>query len=337
MKENRETEILKWAQDVLTIEAEGILTVRDQLDDNFVKAIELIALCSGRVITAGIGKSGIIARKIAATLSSTGTPAFFLHPVEALHGDLGVVRSEDIMLAISNSGETTELLEMIRIVKPLGITIIAFTGNKYSRMAKLSDLVINVSVPREACPFGLAPTTSTTAALAMGDALAVSLARLKNFNEEDFRNYHPGGHLGQRLKVPVVQLMRKGTDIPSVCENTMMKDVVDEMNRKGMGATLVMSPTGKLKGIFTDGDLRRALTKWGNTLNEKTVEEVMTLNPKTVSVDASVADALQIMEQFLITVLPVIDDRGKVIGILHLHDLLGKGQIQFRLSNKDIE
>ncbi len=333
MTESVNNDVLRWGRDVLSIEAEGILTVRNKLDDNFVKAVDIIFACKGRVITSGIGKSGIIARKIAATLSSTGTPAFFLHPVEALHGDLGMVRSEDVLLTISNSGETVELVEMIKVVKPLGIKIITLTGNPVSSIARISNVVINVGVPREACAFGLAPTTSTTAALATGDAIAVALTRKKDFNEEDFHNYHPGGHLGQRLKVPVVQLMRKGADIPAVVEGAGMENVVGEMNLKGMGATLVVGQDGKLKGIFTDGDLRRAITKWGKDLYSKKIDDVMTSNPKTILVDASVADALQVMERFLITVLPVVDKHGDVVGILHLHDLLGKGQIQFRLSS----
>ncbi len=261
--------VLDWGRNVLTIEAEGILTVRDKLDDSFVKAVDMIFACKGRVITSGIGKSGIIARKIAATLSSTGTPAFFLHPVEALHGDLGMVRSEDVLLTISNSGETVELVEMIKVIRPLGVRIITLTGNPTSSVARMSDVVINVGVPREACAFGLAPTTSTTAALATGDAIAVALTRKRDFSERDFHNYHPGGYLGQRLKVPVVQLMRKGEDIPSVVEGTGMEGVVEEMNLKGMGATLVVEQNGRLKGIFTDGDLRRAITRWGRICTVK--------------------------------------------------------------------
>jgi len=333
----RDARILEWAKEALTIEAEGILAVREKIGAEFEKAIELFARCQGRVITTGIGKSGIVARKIAATLSSTGTPAFFLHPVEALHGDLGMVRGEDIILAISNSGETTELFEMIRAVKPLGILVVTLAGNLNSRLARLSDVVIDVGVPREACAFGLAPTASTTAALAVGDALAVVLTRKKNFNINDFRNFHPGGHLGRRLMVPVVQLMKRGENIPKVVVGASMEEVIDEMNRKGLGATLVMDKEGKLMGIFTDGDLRRAITRWGSELYERVIEDVMTRDPKTVTVDSSVADALQIMERFLITVLPVISEQGSVEGILHLHDLLGKGQVEFRITNQVIE
>lgn len=325
--------ILDTAITVLTIEAEGICTVRERLGQSFIEAVNILLRCTGRVITSGIGKSGIIARKIAATLSSMGTPSFFLHPVEALHGDLGMVRSEDVIIAISNSGETSELNEMIRVVKPLEIKIIALTGDELSTLAKHSDVVINVAVPREACSFGLAPTASTTATLAIGDALAVVLARKKNFGLEDFRHIHPGGHLGQRLKIPVRDLMRTGGDIPKVFPRSPMKIVIEEMNQKGLGATLVTTRQGELTGIFTDGDLRRAITHWGIRLYEKTVDDVMTPNPKIISQDSAVADALHIMERYLITVLPVVVPGHRVVGILHLHDLLGKGKVQFRLTD----
>ncbi|SFM97494.1 KpsF/GutQ family sugar-phosphate isomerase [Thermodesulforhabdus norvegica] len=329
----KSSDLLELAREVLSIEAEGILTVRKRLGKSFEEAIALLLNCKGRVITCGIGKSGIIARKIAATLSSMGTPSFFLHPAEALHGDLGMVRPEDVIIALSNSGETGELNQMIRAVKPLDVKIIAITGDPLSTLAKLSDIVIDVAVPREACSFGLAPTTSTTAALAMGDALAVVLAREKNFGPEEFRTIHPGGHLGQRLKIPVRDLMKTGGDIPLVLPGTSMDKAIEEMNVKGLGATLVVNCENKLLGIFTDGDLRRAITKWGYKLYELVIDEVMTKEPKTISPDSAVADALQIMERHLITVLPVVIPGDQVVGILHLHDLLGKGKVQFRLTD----
>lgn len=325
--------VIKWAKEVISIEAEALFTVRDRLGKEFIHVISIVEGCRGRIITTGIGKSGIIARKIAATLSSTGTPAFFLHPSEALHGDLGMVRSEDVLLIVSNSGETDEICQVIRILKPLGIKVVALTGNKHSRIATLSDAVIDVSVPREACPLGLAPTSSTTASLAVGDAIAVVLAKLRNFNSRDFHRFHPGGHLGQRLRVPLKEIMRKGDAIPWVDYEDPIPRAIEEMNDKGLGATLVCNKEKKLCGIFTDGDLRRAITKWGKNLYERRVYEVMTHQPKTILDDRFVSDALEIMERYLITVLPVVDERGTVEGIIHLHDLLGKGKIQFTLND----
>lgn len=324
--------VIDWAKEVLSIEAEALFAVRDRLGKEFIQAVLFIEKCRGRVITTGIGKSGIVARKVAATLSSTGTPAFFLHPSEALHGDLGMVRSEDVLLIISNSGETDEICQVIKVLRPLGIMVITLTGNKHSRIAGLSDVVIDISVPREACPLGLAPTSSTTASLAVGDAIAVVLAKLKNFDSKDFHRFHPGGHLGQRLRVPLREIMRKGDDIPWVNSEDPISEAIEEMNKKGLGATLVRNNIKKLCGIFTDGDLRRAITRWGKTLYERKVLEVMTHQPKTILKDCFVSDALEIMERHLITVLPVVDKKGCVEGIIHLHDLLGKGKIQFTLS-----
>ncbi|MCX7823027.1 MAG: KpsF/GutQ family sugar-phosphate isomerase [Syntrophobacterales bacterium] len=325
--------VIDWAKEVLLTEAEAILSVKDRLGKEFAQAVFIIEKCSGRVITAGIGKSGIVARKVAATLSSTGTPAFFLHPSEALHGDLGMVRSEDVLLIISNSGETNEICQVIQVLKPLGVKIITLTGNKHSRIATLSDVVIDVSVPREACPLGLAPTSSTTASLAVGDAIAVTLAKLKNFNFRDFHRFHPGGHLGQRLRVPLREIMRQGESIPWVASEDPVSKAIDEMNAKGLGATLVHNGVNRLCGIFTDGDLRRAITKWGRSLYERKVYDVMTHRPKTILKDSFVSDALEMMERHLITVLPVVDERGIVEGIIHLHDLLGKGKIQFTMND----
>lgn len=321
-------EILRIAQDVLKIEAEGILHLLDHLGTSFVTAVQWIYQASGRIIVTGIGKSGVVGRKIVATLSSTGTPALFMHPVEAMHGDLGMVRKEDLVLALSNSGETEELNIIFPSLQNIGTRTIALTGNLNSTLARFCDLAIYTGVPREACPFGLAPTASTTAMLAMGDALAVALIKMRNFQAQDFRRYHPGGHLGERLKVAIRELMRRGDEIPVVIEHISVHEALEEMNHKGMGATLVLAKDKKLVGIFTDGDLRRAMNNFDD-LSDKRMYHVMTPNPRTITIDRSVAEALEIMEQHLITVLPVVNELGTLQGILHLHDLLGKGKIQF--------
>jgi len=269
---------------------------------------------------------------VVATLSSTGTPALFIHPVEAMHGDLGMVRSEDIVLALSNSGETDELNVILPALKNIGTRIIAFTGNLTSTLAHYSDLAIYTGVPREACPLGLAPTASTTAQLAMGDALAVALIKLRDFKVQDFQRYHPGGHLGERLQVPLYEVMRQGPDIPTVVREAPVPDALVEMSRKELGATLIVGPQQELLGIFTDGDLRRALNRFPD-LAQRCIHEVMTPRPRSIQADRSVAEALEMMEQYLITVLPVVDAAGHLEGILHLHDLLGKGRIRFTRTN----
>lgn len=321
-------EILEIAKEVLSIEAEGILHLVDRISDDFAKAVKWIFAAKGRVIVTGIGKSGIVGRKIVATLSSTGTPSLFIHPVEAMHGDLGMVRGEDIVLALSNSGETDELNIILSSLRAIGTRIIAFTGNLSSTLAQYSDLAIYTGVPREACPLGLAPTASSTAQLAMGDALAVALIKLRNFQIQDFQRYHPGGHLGERLQVPLYEVMRQGNDIPKVYPDTPVPAALEEMSQKELGATLIISSEDDLLGIFTDGDLRRALNQFPN-LSSMTIGEVMTPRPRFIRSDRSVAEALELMEQYLITVLPVVDGRGRLQGILHLHDLLGKGKIRF--------
>jgi len=321
-------EILQIAVDVLRIEAEGLLHLLDTVDEAFAVAVEWVFEARGRVIVTGIGKSGIVGRKIVATLSSTGTAALFIHPVEAMHGDLGTVRGEDIVLALSNSGETSELNDILPSLKSIGTRIIAFTGNLHSTLARYSDLAIYTGVPREACPLGLAPTASTTALLAMGDALAVALIRLRNFQAQDFHRNHPGGHLGEQLKVPLREVMSRGGAIPMISGDVPVPEALKEMSRKGMGATLVVGENRELLGIFTDGDVRRALNEHGD-LSRKSIYQVMTPKPRSISSDRSVADALEIMERYLITVLPVVDGAGRLQGILHLHDLLGKGKIRF--------
>lgn len=322
-------ELLRIAREVLHIEAEGILHLVEHLDESFALAVQWIFGVRGRVIVTGIGKSGIVARKIVATLSSTGTPALFIHPVEAMHGDLGMVRSEDLVLALSNSGETDELNIMFPSLRNIGTRIIALTGNLDSTLSHFSDLAIYTGVPREACPLGLAPTASTTAMLAMGDALAVALIKMKNFQAQDFRRYHPGGHLGERLQVPLREVMRFGAAIPRVFDDTPVENALEEMNRKGMGATLVVAgESQRLLGIFTDGDLRRAIKKFSD-LSKKRIHQVMTPNPRSIIVHCSVAEAIEMMEHYQVTVLPVVDTGGNLLGILHLHDLLGKGKIRF--------
>ncbi len=319
---------IKQAIEVLKIEAEGILKLADRIDDNFTKLVELIYNSDGRLIVSGIGKSGIVGRKIVATLNSTGTRSLFLHPAEAMHGDLGVVGPEDIFLALSNSGETDELSSLLPSVRKIGCKIIAFTGDKNSTLAKNSDVVLDVGVEREACPLGLAPTASSTALLAMGDALAVVLLNKKHFNTSDFKKIHPGGTLGQRLSSKVKDIMLTGTSIPRVTEGTSLRDAVREINRLELGAAFVVSHDDILLGIITDGDLRRFLAK-NESISGKSIEDVITKNPRTVSLDSPAYDALNLMEKYQITVLPITDSHGRVRGILHLHDILGKGEFKF--------
>ena len=319
---------IELAREVLAIEAEAIAALSPRIGENFEKAVGLIMRCPTRVIIAGIGKSGIIGQKIAATLNSTGTPAFFLHPVEAMHGDLGIVDGRDVVLAISYSGETLELNTLIASLKNRGTPIIAMTGNSASRLALSADVVLDIAVPREACPLGLAPTASTTATLAMGDALAVVLLDRKKFKDSDFRRNHPGGSLGDRLKVEVADVMLTGERIPQVSEETTVTEAIEVLNQKNLGAVLVVSPSKKVIGILTDGDFRR-LFAGRNLSDTMAVARVMTRNPKAVHQNQLAADALSIMQQHEVTILPVIDREDRLLGILHLHDLLGKGE--FRL------
>ncbi len=326
----RKKEILERAKEILQTEKLGLEEVSKNLDSSFVQALELILNIKGRVVVTGVGKSGIIGRKISATLSSTGTPSFFLHPVEALHGDLGMVTSEDILLAISYSGNTLEVCELASILKKRNIKIISLTGNPEGRLAKLSDIVINTKIPKEACPFDLAPTTSTTATLALGDALAICLFELKGLGSEDFRRNHPGGSLGERLKVKVKEIMLTDEKIPVVPEGTFLEDAIVEIDRKKLGCVLIINPLGTLTGIITDGDLRRIFLKYKTYSNLK-VEEVMTKNPKVIEENRLASEALEMMEKYLITVLPVINYDQKLVGILHLHDILGKGTFKFTI------
>lgn len=320
--------ILNQAKEVLHIEADGIAGVIDRLDESFVKMVNLIHASKGRVIVTGIGKSGIVARKIVATLNSTGTRSLFLHPVEAMHGDLGMVSSDDVIIALSNSGETDELNMLIPSLKKIGCPLIAFTGQLDSALGRQSDIVIDAGVDREACPLGLAPTASTTALLAVGDALAVTLIRKRNFKASDFRQCHPGGSLGQRLSLKIREIMFTGKNIPKVNKGQTMRHAIQEMNRLQLGATLVVEKKDLLVGIITDGDIRRHLLTQ-ERIYERRVEEVMTRRPKTLGPDTLASQALSLMEKNQITVLPIVNPIQKVRGILHLHDILGKGAFKF--------
>ena len=320
--------IIAEAKKAIEIEIEGLRRVQDRLGASFQGAVELLLGCKGRVVVTGIGKSGLIGRKISATFASTGTPSIFLHPVEAMHGDMGMVVKGDVVIAISNSGETSELTALLPSFRERDIPIIALTGNEDSTLARAATFVIDTGVEREACSLGLAPTASTTATLAVGDALAVVLLKLKRFTAQDFRRNHPHGTLGERLKVSVGQVMLSGEDIPIARTGMDMGQVIQEMNEKGLGAVLILDGDENLVGIVTDGDLRRAIVRFGE-IGGRRVDEIMTRNPKSVQPEALAADALSIMEQHLITVLPVIQTDGKLAGIVHLHDLLGKGQFKF--------
>jgi arabinose-5-phosphate isomerase len=320
--------MIEKAIEVLKIEAQGILKLIDRLDENFNELVDLICHSKGRLIIGGIGKSGIVGRKIVATLNSTGTRSLFLHPVEAMHGDLGQVSDDDIFLALSNSGETDELNILLPRIRSIGCKIAAFTGDVQSTLAKYSDIVIDVGVECEACPLGLAPTASTTAQLAMGDALAVVLLEKKNFKMRDFKKIHPGGSLGQRLANKIKDIMLSGKGLPIVTEKTLMEEAIHEINRGGLGATMVIGSDQTLTGIVTDGDIRRMLASQ-KSLSELIVDDVMTKDPLTADPKAPAYDALYLMEKHQITVLPVVNDKAEIQGILHLHDILGKGQFKF--------
>jgi len=318
------------AKEVLTIEAEGILAIRDNLGPEFERAVDLIMECPSRLVITGIGKSGLVGQKISATLNSTGTPSLFLHPVEAMHGDLGMVAATDVVLAISYSGETNELNRLLSSIKERSIPIIAICGRNDSTLAKHAQVTLNVAIPREACPLGLAPTTSTTATLAMGDALAVALVNRKHFKAEDFRRNHPGGSLGARLKVAIREVMLTGERVPKVKSDVAMAQAIAELNQKNLGAVFVTDETDILLGIVTDGDVRRMLSSGKNYMDVRLVE-AMTPRPLAISSDLMAADALSIMQQHEITVLAVISEQGCLLGILHLHDLLGKGEFRFMI------
>jgi arabinose-5-phosphate isomerase len=311
---------LELARHVLRTEASAVLGLVDRLDERFEKAVHLLLDCRGRVIVTGMGKSGIICRKIAATLSSTGTPAFFLHPAEAIHGDLGVLQSADVLVALSYSGETDELLRLLETIKRLGARLIALTGDCGSALGMAADVALDCRVTEEACPLNLVPTASTTAALALGDALAMTLLNAKGFRPEDFANLHPGGKLGKRL-MRVEQLMHAGSHTPRVRLDTRMPEVFHEMSRKGLGMTCVVDDHDRLAGLITDGDLRRHMERDAARLFDRVAADVMTSTPVTVFREMLAAEALNILEERRITAIVVVDAVRTVQGVVHLHDL----------------
>jgi arabinose-5-phosphate isomerase len=320
--------IIERAKRVLSIEAEAVERLVERVNEDFVRAVELILACDGKVVVAGVGKSGIIGQKIASTLASTGTPAFFLHPTEGIHGDLGMLEKKDIVVAISNSGETDELSQILPLIKRYGNKLIVLTGGLTSTLARAGDVVLDVSVQEEACPLGLAPTASTTVALAMGDALAVALLEKRGFDKEDFAIRHPGGKLGKRLLLKVSDLMHVGEELPQVYEDTLMKEAVVEITSKRLGVTGVVNERKELVGVITDGDLRRTLERYPDLLERK-AGVVMTRNPKWIEADTLAAQAVQRMEKHAITSLFVFEKAGDRIpqGIIHLHDLLRAGVV----------
>ncbi|MEN2985280.1 MAG: KpsF/GutQ family sugar-phosphate isomerase [Thermodesulfovibrionaceae bacterium] len=317
--------LIEVAKRVLSIEAQSIAALEERIDENFVKAVEIIHNCKGRVVVTGIGKSGLIGRKIAATLASTGTPSFFMHPAEASHGDLGMVTENDVILAISNSGETEEIIKLIPILKYFNVKIIALTGNKKSTLAKQADVVLDVSVKEEACPFGFIPTASTTATVAMGDALAVALIMRNGFKKEDFAVLHPGGSLGKRMLIKVKDLMHVGDELPIAYPDTSMIEAILEITSKRLGAVVIIDKDFSILGIITDGDVRRGVQRWGKEFFELKASQVMTSNPKLIEENELAAVALSVMRKYSITSLVVPDEKGKLKGIIHIHDILKKG------------
>ncbi len=320
-------EIIKSAIEVLKIEARAVEGLIENIGSDFVKAVDVIYKTKGRVVLSGMGKSGLIARKIVATLNSTGTAAIYLHPTDALHGDLGMVRKEDVVILISKSGETEEVMNLLPMLKRLKVTLIAMTGVKKSKLAKECDIFLSIEVKEEACPHDLAPTASTTATLALGDALSVSLLKKKGFTAEDFALLHPGGSLGKRLSLEIKELMIRGKNIPIVKEDCSIKDVIIEITSKRLGATCVVNSKGHLTGIVTDGDLRRLLEK---TLDIKKLQakDIMSKDPKVMKPDYLASFALQQMENYKITSLVIVDKSKKPVGIIHLHDLINLGLSQ---------
>ncbi len=316
--------LVRLGTDVIRIEIDALRGLLPRIDDNFVRACEIILERSGRVIVTGMGKSGHVGHKVASTLASAGTPAFFVHPGEASHGDLGMVTREDTVIAFSNSGETAEILTIVPHIKRIGVPLIALTGNPASRLARDADVNIDVSVAKEACPLGLAPTASTTAALAMGDAIAIALLEARDFGTEDFARSHPGGRLGRRLLLRVKDLMHAGSSMPMVGPDTLTSDALVEMTAKSLGMTSIVDPDGRLLGVFTDGDLRRALDD-GIDLHDTPIRRVMTPSGVTVSPDTLAAECLNVLERRKITALVVVDGEHRQIGVLHLHDLLRAG------------
>lgn len=309
------------AERTLALEAQAILELKSRLDGQFAQAVELILGCAGRVVVCGLGKTGHIARKIAATFASTGTPSFFLHAAEAIHGDIGMVGSQDLLIALSYSGTGQELLTILPAAHRLGVKVIAVTGNAQSELARLADIHLDISVSQEACPLNLAPTASTTTALALGDALAVACLEARGFGHEDFARSHPGGALGRRLLLHVSDVMRSGAAVPTVGADASVFQALEEISRKGMGMTAVIDPSGCAVGIFTDGDLRRLIERKGDIRNLG-VSEGMTRNPRHIALAALAVDAAALMDQHRLNQMLVADDSGKLVGALHMHDLM---------------
>jgi len=312
---------IELAREVLNIEAAAVQALSTRLDENFLRAIDVILCCKGRIIVSGMGKSGHIARKIAATFSSTGSPAYFVHPAEASHGDLGMITSEDVIIALSYSGESQELMTIVPAIRRQGAKLISMTGNPASNLAKVADVHLNAAVDKEACPMGLAPTASTTAALALGDALAVALLDAKGFGAEDFARSHPGGSLGRRLLTHVYDIMRIDERLPMIRENATLGDAILEISKKGVGMTAIVDINQHVLGIYTDGDLRRTLEKKLD-INTTPITDVMSANPHCISPNNLAAEAVQQMEQYNISQMLVIDKQNKLVGALNMHDLL---------------
>ncbi|MBR6722437.1 KpsF/GutQ family sugar-phosphate isomerase [bacterium] len=312
------------ANEVLDIEANSILRLKSNIGENFEKAIDILYNCKGRVIVTGMGKSGLIGKKIAATMSSTGTPSYFLHPAESTHGDSGVITRDDVIIAISNSGETQELMNLLPLIKRFGCPMIGMTGNLNSTLAKASEVVMDISVEREACPLNKAPTASTTATLAMGDTLAVCLMEKKGFTKEDFLMFHPSGKLGKGLTYKVVDLMITGDRMPVVSDSLSFTSVINTISEFKLGMAMIVDASGQLTGVLTDGDIRRTIIKHSDTSSLQ-VKDVMTVNPKRITSDAYAASALNLMEKFSITALAVVDENNIPVGVIHVHDLLRAG------------
>lgn len=321
---SQSSQLIETAQRTIRLEIEAVEQLNARIDADFVQACELILGCKGRVVVVGMGKSGHVGRKIAATLASTGTAAFFVHPAEASHGDMGMITQDDVVLALSNSGTTSEIVTLLPLIKRLGITLISMTGNPNSVLAKAAAVNLDASVAIEACPLNLAPTSSTTASLVLGDALAIALLEARGFTAEDFAFSHPGGALGRRLLLKVEHVMHTGERLPRVPRGTSLRDALLEMTQKGLGMTVIVEADGRLAGIFTDGDLRRALDK-GVDVRQTPIDEVMTVHGKTAHAEMLAAEALKIMEDHKISSLVVVDDQALPIGALNMHDLLRAG------------
>jgi len=316
--------LCEYGRAVVTIETAAIQSLHAKMDHKFAEACELLLACKGRIIVTGLGKSGHIARKIASTFASTGSPAFFMHATEANHGDAGMITHQDVVVALSNSGETIELINMLPLLKRLNVPLISLSGSENSTLALAADICLDITVPEEACPLGLAPTSSSTATLVMGDALAITLLRARGFTAQDFALYHPGGQLGRRLLLQVRDVMRSGKAVPCSSSQSKLNDVLMEMTQKSLGMTTIVDNENKLLGIYTDGDLRRSL-KDGIDIYKTTIDDIMTQHPKTISADKLAAEALHLMEVYKITTLCVVDATHTLLGVVHIHDLLTKG------------